>query len=477
MIKIEKDSVNPLYNQVYTQIKNQILNETILSGEKLSSTRALAEHLNISRNTVDKAYSQLMIEGYIESIRGSGFYVQKVPKSFKSPSSLEKEFPIDNVYSKTVKMESKIAYDLTNSSHTSNLFPKKIWKKYTLEALESLEREETISTLQAMEGEYGLRKNLLNYLKKIRGVDCTIDQIIITSGLQQSIDYLCKIVPTVSNKVLIEEPSYHKARIIFENNNLEICTALLDEQGIKIRDKNSSKGFDFIYTTPSNQFPTGITMTIGRRQELLTFADMHNSFIIEDDYDSELRYYNKPIPSLQSIDYLDKVVYLGTFSKILSPSLRMSYMILPKQLVHLFKNKFKLYNSTVNLLNQHTVSRIIESGEYDKLVRKMNTTFKKRFEEFNKEFSTFKRQINVSQNLSGQYLLVEFDKTINQEQMIEKALEYGVQVYPTMEFWRDKAECPDNSLSLFLGFSKIDIKDISDCVNRLKRAWDYDNIH
>lgn len=467
MIKIETSNEIPLYQQIYTQLKTQILDETILNGEKLLSTRALAEQLQVSRNTVDKAYSQLLIEGYIDSVIGSGFFVKELPKKFKSTSAIQ---TLSSIPKKSTSTNPNIVYDLTNSSHTSNLFPKKSWRKYYLQAMDTLEKEERISSLQAMEGEMILRENLLLYLKKIRGVNASVEQLIITSGLQQSIDYLCKIIPKVSSTVLIEDPSYPKARVIFENNQLSIATSLIDEDGIIINDKKLTNQFDLIYTTPSHQFPTGITMSISRRHELLNFANKTQAFIIEDDYDSELRYYHKPVPALQSIDDVDRVVYLGTFSKILSPSLRMGYMILPKQLVTPFKKYFSHYNSTVNLLNQHTVSNILEAGEYDKIIRRMNTVFKKRFEKLNTEFASFKRNVSISNNLSGQYVLAQFDKTINQEEMIQKALVQGVKVYPTMEFWQDKADCPDNAL--FLGFSKIQLEDIEDCVNRLKLAWD-----
>ncbi|MCO4630329.1 transcriptional regulator, GntR family [Streptococcus infantarius subsp. infantarius] len=168
-----------------------------------------------------------------------------------------------------------------------------------------------------------------------------------------------------------------------------------------------------IYTTPSHQFPLGMIMPISRRRELLSFAEAHNSFILEDDYDSELRYYQRPIPALTSIDYLGRVIYLGTFSKILSPSFCMGYMVLPEQFTESFLEKFKIYNSTVNLLNQIALANILSSGDYDRLVRKMNHVFKKCYEAFKKEFEQFNAPIKLSSNVSGQYFLVTFPDKIN----------------------------------------------------------------
>lgn len=464
MIELNHQGDGPLYEQIYRQLRAQILNQTLPAGTRLPSSRELAAQLQISRNTVNKAYSQLLVEGYLAAVRGSGYYVQQLPQTFTPARAPQRP----GHSRRPAKPAPAVKYDLTNSSHTRNLFPKRAWRKFMLEALDTLDFEERISTLQSLEGEEVLRRPLLRYLRQIRGVHCDLDQLIITSGLQQSLDYLCQLVPATSGRVLMEEPGYPKARVIFEKNHRQVCPAALDDQGICL--PAEATGYDFIYTTPSNQFPTGVMMSAARRRELLHFAAAKRAFILEDDYDSELRYYNRPVPALQSIDTLDRVVYLGTFSKILSPSLRMGYLILPKQLVAPFKETFKLYNSTVNLLNQYTVAKLLESGEYTKLVRRMNTTFKKRFEAFSAGFASFKRPLTLSQNLSGQYLLVEFPVAIDQEKMIARALAEGVRVYPTMEFWRDRAACPDNAL--FLGFSKIALADIPDCIERLKRAWD-----
>ena len=288
-----------------------------------------------------------------------------------------------------------IVYDLTNSSHTSNLFPKKVWKTHYQNALDELDKAEQLSTLQPFQGEYKLRKEISRYLERIRGVKCHPDQIIITSGLQQSLDYICQFLGNTKRSVLMEDPSYPKAREIFKKNAYPIVTAE---------------------------------------------------------------------------DYLGRVIYLGTFSKILSPAFRMGYMVLPEQFTESFLEKFKLYNSTVNLLNQIALANILSSGDYDRLVRKMNHVFKKRYEAFKKEFEQFNAPIKLSSNVSGQYFLLTFPDKINQCDVIKRAETEGVRVYDTMHFWQEKAACPQESL--FLGFSKIDLEDIPDCVRHLRKAWE-----
>ena len=464
---IKGEGQAPLYEQIYYQIKSDIINGYLSPNERILGTRTLAKMLNISRNTVDRAYLQLTLEGYTESRKNSGFYVLKLPKVLHPGKGKQ---PFDATYMGDERLiQEDVAYDLTNSSHTSNLFPKKVWKKHYLTAIDQLELAEKLSSLQPFQGDIALRKEICRYLERIRGVVCHPRQIIITSGLQQSLDYLCQFLGKNKN-VLMEEPSYPKAREIFLKNSCNITTVKVDDKGLNIINLSNSEKIDMIYTTPSHQFPLGMIMPISRRQKLLEFAERNDSFIIEDDYDSELRYYEKPVPALKSIDYPDRVIYLGTFSKILSPSFRMSYIVLPEQYTDGFLEKFKLYNSTVNLINQSALANVLSSGDYDRLVRKMNHIFKKRYEAFQAGFDSFQVPIKVSHNVSGQYFLVSFPTKINQSEMIKRALDEGVKVYDTMQFWQEEAECPQDNL--FLGFSKIELEDIPDCIERLKRAWD-----
>jgi GntR family transcriptional regulator/MocR family aminotransferase len=273
----------------------------------------------------------------------------------------------------------------------------------------------------------------------------------------------------------MENPTYPKAKEIFQKNNCDISYGEVDNDGLLINESHHKKHFDFIYTTPSHQFPLGMCMSLERRYELLKYAKENNTFIIEDDYDSELRYYQKPIPALKAIDYYEKVIYLGTFSKILAPSFRMGYIVLPQNITEDFLGKFENYNSTVNLINQIALADLLSSGDYDRLVRKMNYVFKKRFEAFKDGFSSFSLPLAITPNVSGQYFLIEFPEEIDKDTLIEKALEQGVRVYDSMLFWHEEYSCPSNSI--FLGFSKIPIEDISDCISRLKEAWKNIFIH
>ncbi len=467
MIFINKDGKEPLYMQIYLQIKNEIIDGILKEGEVLAGSRSMAKTLGVSRNTVDNAYSQLLMEGYITPERGIGYTVLEVPTLPKSFRPLYMEAPpkpkADNDASQHV------VYDLTNSSHTSDLFPKRLWRRYTLECLDRLEQEERLSIHLDKQGELYLRRNLRDYLGRIRGVCCSVEQIIITSGIQQSLDIICKLLPQTSPMIFMEEPGYNKAAAVFMNAGRVVQTFPVDDNGLVVSKLPALRTVGATYVTPSHQFPTGAILPIGRRYELLKWAVENDSYIIEDDFDSEQRYYSKPVPSLQSIDTDDRVIYLGTFSKALSPSIRMGYMILPMKLMKSYLNKFQYYNSTAPLLNQYIIGKLIETGQYDRHIRRLNRVFKKRLECFRAEFSNANDKIRISSNGTGQYFLLQFSENVTQEVLIEEALRYGVKVYSTMQFWQDKAECPPNTL--FLGLSKIDIDDIPDCVMRLKKAW------
>lgn len=466
MIYIDKERQEPLYLQIYNQIRLDILSGVLKENQILIGSRTLSKTLKISRNTVDNAYAQLYAEGYIIPQLGIGYRVMPLPQI------LAKKIPTPQ--NRTVNENANvpiphIEYDLTNSSFTSDLFPKKLWKKFTPICLDMLDHESMLHPYQDKNGSQYLRSHLLKYLQRIRGVSCSEDQIIITCGFQNSLRTICDLILYKNASILMEEPGFDKAVAVFKNSGCKMDTIPVDELGLNTALLSQCENVQAVYTTPSHQFPTGVTMPIGRRYELLHWANKHGTYIIEDDFDSELRYYARPVPALQSIDTHHCVIYLGTFSKAISPSIRMSYMILPPQLKELYDRKYHDYTSTVPLLNQLIIGKILETEQYDKHIRKLNQIFRKRLELFYHELSDVQHKIKISSNGSGQYFLLEFQETVNQEELIKIALNRGVRVYSTMNFWQEKATCPPNTL--FLGFAKIGLEDIPDCVQRLKSAW------
>jgi GntR family transcriptional regulator / MocR family aminotransferase len=467
MISLDRNSRVSLYIQIYTGLKIEIVQGILKENEILPGSRSFAALLHVSRNTVETAYSQLTDEGYIQPDRGVGCRVLKVPVLPADGRPLS--VPCSYSPASVVKEPAAVLYDLTNSSHSNDLFPRHIWKKYTLESLERLHAESKLSLQLDHQGEFFLRHNLRLYLERIRGVSCTEGQIVITCGLQQSLDFLCKILKNGRRTIIMEDPGYNKAAAVFAANELLLDRVPVDENGLVVSALPVNSDICALYCTPSHQFPTGVILPAGRRVELLSWARSANAYILEDDYDSEQRYYARPIPSLQSMDSDQRVIYLGTFSKALSPSIRMAYMILPPSLAAAWQQRFLNYNSTVPLLNQYVIGRLIETGEYDRHIRRLNGIFRKRLECFMTGFADIQHAVKISGNGSGQYFLLKFAADVLQSVLIARALDAGVKVYSTMQFWQDKADCPPDTL--FLGFSKIDHALIPDCVKRLKSAW------
>lgn len=469
MIYIDKKSKTPYYLQIYYQLQSDILNRKLKSGDILKGSRMLSKEIGVGRNTVDNAYAQLAAEGYIESKLGVGFVVQKINKVNFSTSNTES---LPNLKYESEKFsEENIIYNLSYGDFTVDLFPAIQWKKYMSEAL----TEKNISNVNKCidgKGDIHLRKQLVSYLGKSRGVCCTEDQIVITSGLQHSLDIICKLVcPPIGGTIGFEEPGYDGAKVVFENNNLNIEAIDVDDKGLEVSKliKYENSYLNAIYITPSHQFPTGATMPINRRYELLNWSRKNNTYILEDDYDSEFGYHTNPIPSLQSIDKDNRVIYLGTFSKTLSPSIRIAYFVIPKQLLNTYNQTYGRYNNSVSWIDQYILSKFIESGFYERHVRKFRLKFKKRYDLFIKELTNMNDDIKIHQNGTGLYFILEFPEKYNQKWLIRKARDEQIQVYPTIQFWQNKEHCPKNTL--FIAFSQIDIFDIPDCISRLKKAW------
>ena len=455
MIYIDKSSKEPYYLQIYNNILNDILNEKIKPGTVLKGSRKLSEQLGVSRNTVNSAYGQLAAEGYIDSKKGSSFKVLNIPKL---NNKQEKTFQ-DNKSVSYKKEENNIIFDL---NYSNSLFPFEKWKKYSLE---SINNYYNICMEKDKKGNAFLRQELSKYLYESRGVSCSYEQIIITSGLQDSLRIIGNLLELAKGTVVIEDPCYHSAYSVLEEySNIEKLN--IDKEGMKV--PRNSKDIKATYVTPSHQFPTGIVMSIKRRYELLKWAQRNKAYIIEDDYDSEFTYYNKPIPSLQSIDKNERVIYLGTFSKSISSAIRMGYIIIPKNLMEIYEEKNRYYNSTVSLLDQYAVGRFIESGDYKKHIRRLSVSFKKNYREFIKGLQGLNKNMKIHDSGAGIWILLEFPKEISKDKLMKSAEEKGVKVYSSQDNWHEEER---ENIFILLGLAHIKHKDIGDCINRLKEAW------
>ncbi len=337
-LTIDLNSKSPLYEQIYEFIKEEIKSRRIECKTKLPSTRALAEHLQISRSTVDMAYTQLISEGYIESVPYKGYYVSEVSLLYNFRGTDEKIDIKDEEEDKTdVIVFSPWGIDWDN-------FPFNTWRKISKNLLSS--NNKNLFVAGNSRGEFELRKTLASYLYEARGVHCSPDKIILGAGneyLLMLLNQLMEMKPVIA----MENPTYLQAYSVFKKNGNQIIPITMDKNGMMARELRKSNA-NIAYVMPSHQFPMGTVMPIKRRIELLEWTnETDDRYIIEDDYDSEFRYKGKPIPALQGVDGSDKVIYMGTFSKSIAPSIRMSYMILPDKLLDDFNRNMSFYSQTV----------------------------------------------------------------------------------------------------------------------------------
>lgn len=308
-----------------------------------------------------------MAEGYIDSIPKSGYIVLENNFEAFSKNSIDGFFEAN-------KKEREIVYDFFPARLEKNSFPLKIWKRlFNKTVNQSLD----LGKYSNKQGENDLRIEIAKYLGASRAVNCKAEQIIIGNGFVSSMTLLSQILNSTHNTFAMENPGYHVVRKVFENNNYNICKISVGTQGINI-DELEKSASRLVYITPSHQYPTGVAIPISNRMKLLQWAKNNNAIIIEDDYDTELSYINRPIPSLQGLDKNQSVVYVGTFSKSLSPSLRVSYMVLPEKLSAIYKKDFFYQDSGVCLMTQKTLMSFIKEGYWDKHLRKIRTQNKRK---------------------------------------------------------------------------------------------------
>ena len=422
----------------------------------------MATHLGVGRNTVDNAYAQLSTEGYIHAEAGRGFRVQRLPELLLDKAGPTAPSPIPE------EKEPPIRYDLFYGNLANQDFPFSQWKKEMIAVL-SDESNRQINDYPGHKGDDLLRAQLAEYLFETRGVSCTPEQIVITSGLQGSLEILCKLLYPSDGIHAFETPSYDKARFIFSLHGIETCSMTLDEAGAMPSSLPTDRKVTSVYLPPSHQFPLGILMPVQRRYEFLNWALEHDAYLIEDDYDSDYSYHTNPVPALQSIDTNGRVIYLGSFSKSLSPSMRMAYMILPPSLAQRYDQDLAAYNCMVPWLMQRTLAQFIANGHYRRLIRRLRTKFRKTHDFLLKEIRQMSPDVRiVSQGYALKFLLA-FPPHMTREWLMARALEQGVRIYSPERFWQDPKDCPPNLIQV--GFTDIELEHIPPCIQLLKTAW------
>ena len=322
------------------------------------------------------------------------------------------------------------------------------------------------------QGDMELRKAVQNYLHQSRGVRCKASQIIIGAGSDYMLLLLSRILQE-GQRVAMENPAYKQAYTIFDSVGYPITPISLDEQGIRM-DLLEQSDANLVYVTPSHHFPLGMVMSVNRKQKLLSWASKQdNRYIIEDDYDSEFRYFGKPIPALQSQDPFGKVIYIGTLSKAIAPAIRMSYMVLPEPLLEQYYKVAGFYFSTVSRIDQQVIGQFFLQGHFERHLNRMRKIYKMKHDILLQELKESGLPIRIAGESAGLHLLLEFDgKTADaakkERQLVDLAKQEGIKVYALADYYIEEEE---RIPTILLGFARLKEEQIIDGVKALKEAW------
>lgn len=455
---LDADSNRPLYVQLYEYIRDEILNERISKNEKLPSIRQLADSLDISKTTIENAYQQLLVEGYLYSLPQKGYYASAFDKTFVT----SKKDKYESV--KEQKVKKIIKYDFKNEYVEENNFDFNLWRKYMNRVLSYDYKK--LYTVTDVQGELELRNEIVKYVRRSRGVSANTNRVIIGGGVQ----YLLNILSTLMKKINIDEcafedPGFNRAKNIFMHNSFNIIPIPVREDGIDL-DVLKKSNTKLCYVSPSHQFPTGTVMSVDQRIKLLKWASENNGYIIEDDYNSELRYSGKPIPSMQSFDKTENVIYLGSFSTVLVPSIRISYMILPDRLINLYNESKNRYIQTTSKTEQLALALFMKEGMFEKHIRRLKKNYAKKNQILIQAIKNYMGdKVEIGGIDSGLHMVLNINTDLSEEQITERALKKEVLVAGISEYSIVK-KCKNKPI-IILSYRGIDYNNIEKAINIL----------
>ena len=451
MYVLDSNSKMPLHKQLYLQLKEEIVNN-LKVGDKLPSIRKLATTYNISKTTVLNAYNQLYAEGYIDSRAKSGYYVcevlfdASVNKSVNSSAKLSQEF---------------YKYDFFPAQLHSSYFPLKIWKRLFNKVVNQYVN---FGGYPDAKGEAALREQIALYLQSSRGVNANVNNIIITHGFADSMELIAKLLKQKYSSFAIESPGYHLARRVFKNYDYNVFDISVKQDGLEI-DTLATIGAEIVYITPSHQYPTGVVMPISKRVKLLEHISKIAGVIIEDDYDSELAYYNRPIPSLQGLDSNNRVIYLGTFAKALSPAIRVGYMVVPNWFLDEFNKSYDAHFGRVSITTQLTLAKFIKDGYFERQIRRVRTINKKKHDKMLKAISKYCKDYKVAAKGAGLAILIAPTKPFDYEKLQKLAKRNQLKIYLTQSVTKSDFK------AVRLGFGGFSLEEIDDAILEFSKIW------
>jgi GntR family transcriptional regulator / MocR family aminotransferase len=431
-IAVDRSSTVSLQRQLESALRDAILSGRMKAGERILSSRELQTHLGLSRNTIVAALGQLYAEGYLEIVRGVGTFVaetlQHRPRETKPARARER--PI--VPSETARAFLSIADLAINLGGAVpfrpgipalDLFPSVQFKR----AFSARQWNPTVLDYQKTTfGDEHLREALVKRLQQTRGLSCTADQVMIVGGAQAAFSLIARVLLRRNESAVIEEPGYQSVRAIFLSEGATIVPAPVDESGISVA-SFARRSVKLVHTTPSHQYPTGAVMSLERRFALLEWAAKRDAWIVEDDYDSEFNYTGRSQPALHSLSDDHRVLYVGTFSKVLSPALRMAYVIVPRSLVAAFEGVQRVIGGQPSGLLQNALAAFIEDGYFGRHIAKMRRVYDDRRQFTSAQLAdTLGPAARVRDSAAGLHFIVQLPKTIDDAEFSARAAEKGI---------------------------------------------------
>lgn len=463
-LKVNRNSSKKLQVQIYEFIKDEILHGRLKPGSKLPAVRYLAKETVVSKNTVEAAYSQLLSEGYIKSKSRSGYFVEQLNIEYFSKRSSSTE----TINTARTKVE-RYPYDFRSNRIDTEHFPISNWQHIINRCLK--EEHDDVYTYGDPQGEYGLRREIASYLRQSRGVNCVEEQIVIGSNAQYLLNLFCQMIGINQQEIAFEDPGYYAARSVFELFGYQVTPISVNESGINLDELFQTKAAA-VYVTPSHQIPLGVIMPVKERLQLLEWARVNKSYIIEDDVNNEFRYAGEPIPSLQHLDEHGNVVYMGTFFRSLLPSVRLNYMVLPKQLLKTYQEHFQIYQQTTSRITQKTVELFMSEGHWIRHVRRMRTIYKKKYVTAVEAIQTnLSNEVEILGEEAGLHIILKVNLDYSVHELLSFAQEKGVMLETLNVYYANKDKKENSPPLLLLSFSALRESEIREGIQLLKEAW------
>lgn len=470
MFLIDNSSKKPLYIQLYDYLRELIIDGILAPGYRLPSTRKMAEDFFISRNTVENAYSQLCMDGFIESRIGSGFFVLDInsQKLNLDCMPISKILELKNVSPQKRVEEKYCPYDFFYKGLTTGNFPQELYLNYVRDIIMS-DRNEHFKFIDCHAGEISLRQEIAGFLRIQRGVHCDPEQIVLCPGLPHAFALIGQLFPDDKKLLAMEEPGHDIARRAFINGGFQITPVPVTNAGIdvnKLKETNANLSF----VMPSHQYPLGGSMPVNKRFEILQWLDETDSYLVEHDFDCFLKYHERPVPSIQGLSDGNRVFHVNTLEKLLFPNTYMCYLVIPPAFVDPYIKKFSNLHNTISGLEQQVFHRLLQDGQFEKYLRRLAIESLKKHDILIEELSkSIGKKGIIGGHNAGTHITVRFCDGSKASERIKEAAEVGVKVYSIEDYYFDKNSFKDDTV--LIGWNKISSKDLIKGIKLLCNTW------